>query len=399
MVLTSRDISFAKIIDQSGCADVIFVHGLTGNPIDTWTSKGSAEPEGEYWPKWLAADLPHLNMYAAGYPASLFAKWASKEMDLFERAKASLETMASYDIGSRPTVFVGHSLGGLLIKQMLRTARESTEKTWQQIADRCCGVMFLSTPHSGSSLANVLGIVSLGLSSVHVEKLKKDGSDLIELNESFRALCVKQPITVVAYYEKFKTKKATMVVDQSSADPGIGGVTPIPVDADHITICSPESRYAPVYASIRSRLKGIVPEPTAGSAELFDDDGDRSSASETDRRDLQTKMIAAGREHEYPFANASQNKFARVFERRGLLKSPSKLHNDILLDIEQRFQNLVYHPLICTGADQAKVSTAIQDLVIEPLATKYASNAATTTTIMNALYFLTERCHVRWDKT
>lgn len=70
----------------------------------------------------------------------------------------------------------------------------------------------------------------------------------------------------------------------------------------------------------------------------------------------------------------------------------------MLLDIEQRFQNLVYHPLICAGADHAAVSTAIQEKVVEPLATKYGTSSATTTTIMNALYFLTERCHVRWDK-
>lgn len=101
LILATADIPFATIAHQSGCADVIFVHGLTGNPINTWSSKGSKEPEGEYWPMWLAADLPHLNIYAVGYPASLFASWAKKEMDLFERAKASLETMSSYGIGTR----------------------------------------------------------------------------------------------------------------------------------------------------------------------------------------------------------------------------------------------------------------------------------------------------------
>lgn len=396
--MTTANIPFCQIINQSGCADVVFVHGLTGSPASTWTSKGSAEPEGEYWPLWLAADLPYLNMYAVGYPASLFANWAKKEMDLFERAKASLETMSSYGIGTRPIVFVGHSLGGLLIKQMLRTARDSTEKPWQQISDQCRGVVFLATPHSGSSLANILSFLSLGLKSVHIEKLKSDSSELTELNESFRAHCVKQPMTVVAYYEKFKTGKSIIVVDQKSADPGISGVTPIPVDADHTAICTPESRHSPVYISLKFRLTGMVPPPAIGSLSAFDDADDLSSLSSLDRRDLQTKMIAAGREHEYLFANSSQSKFARLFERTGLLKYPSQLYNDILLDIEQRFQNLVYHPLICAGADHAAVSTAIQEQVVEPLAVKYGSSSATTTTIMNALYFLTERCHLRWDK-
>ena len=347
---------------------------------------------------WLAADMPHLNIYAVGYPASLFASWAKKEMDLFERAKASLETMSCYGIGTRPIVFVGHSLGGLLIKQMLRTARDSTEKPWQQIADQCRGVVFLATPHSGSSLANILSLLSLGLKSVHIDKLKADSSELTELNESFRAHCMKQPMTIIAYYEKFKTSKSIIVVDQKSADPGISGVTPIPVDADHTAICTPQSRQSPIYVSLRFRLTGIVPPPAVAPSTAFGDVDDMSSPSPLDRRDLQTKMIAAGREHEYPFANSSQSKFARLFEKTGLLKYPSQLYNDILLDIEQRFQNLVYHPLICAGADHAVVSTAIQEKVIEPLAMKYGASSATTTTVMNALYFLTERCHVRWDK-
>ncbi|MBB6308881.1 alpha/beta hydrolase [Xanthobacter tagetidis] len=347
---------------------------------------------------WLAADLPYLNMYAVGYPASLFARWAKKEMDLFERAKSSLETMSSYGIGNRPIVFVGHSLGGLLIKQMLRTARDSAEKPWQQIADQCRGVFFIATPHSGSGLANILSFLSLGLKSAFIDKLKADSSELTELNESFRAHCVKQPMIVVAYYEKFKTGKSMIVVDQKSADPGISGVTPIPVDADHNAICAPLSRQSPIYVSLIFRLKTIVPPPAAAPPDSFGDVDDMSSPSPLDRRDLHTKMIAAGREHEYLFANSSQSKFARLFEKTGLLKYPSQLHNDILLDIEQRFQNLVYHPLICTGASLEVVSTAIQEKVVEPLATKYGTSSATTTTIMNALYFLTERCHVRWDK-
>lgn len=396
--MDSIDLPFATIAAQSGCADVVFVHGLTGNPIETWTSDNSNEPEGKYWPKWLAADLPHLNLYAIGYPASLFAKWARKEMDLFERAKACLEIMASYGLGSRPVVFIGHSLGGLLIKQMLRIGRESSETSWRQIADRCRGVFFLATPHSGASLANILSVVAQIFKSSHVEKLKRDSSDLTELNESFRAFCLTHQMTVVAYYEKFKTSNAAIVVDQASADPGVSGVTPIPVDASHTSICTPDNRHAPIYVSIRSRLLRMVPSPTEGNAALLEDGDDLTLASETDRRDLQTKMIAAGREHEYPFASASQNKFARQFERNGLLNSPPKLHKNILLDIEQRFQNLVFHPLICGDAKHADVSTAVQNLVIDPLADKYKSNAVSATAIMNALYFLTGRCHLRWDK-
>lgn len=390
------DHPFSIISGSEGVADVIFVHGLTGSPTETWTSSGE-EPEGSYWPIWLGSDLPHLNFYAVGYGASLFAKWAKKEQDLYERSKSTLDLMSSYGIGERPLVFVGHSLGGLLIKQMLRTALTSTEQAWNKIATSCCGVMFMATPHNGASLANLLSRFTKGFSSPHIETLRKDNPALLELNESFRSLCGRQQVEVTVFYEVFKTKGTALIVDRSSADPGLSGVMLIPVDADHVSICVPENRHSPVYRSVYSRLKRLLP-PEASDGDDFSAPEDMSAASTLDRRDLQTKMIAAHRDHEYRLANEYQNKFARLFARSGLITPSRKLYNELLEDVEQRYHDLVYHPLICRNASHDEIALAVQDRVIEPLAKKYSDRSAAPSTIRNALYFLTERCHIRWDK-
>lgn len=391
---------FATIAANSGTADVVFVHGLSGDPIETWNFDGSSEPEGGYWPHWLSADLPHLNLYTIGFPASVFAQWAKKEMNLYDRAKNVLETLASCEFGSRPIIFICHSLGGLLVKQVIRTARESTDEDWQSIGARCASVIFIATPHSGSSLAGLLKFFVQGFTSVHVEKLLKDNAELVELNESFRAHCHRTSMAVSVYHEKHLTKKSFLVVDERSADPGVNGAMPIPIDADHINICKPSGRDDLIYTSIRHRLRKLVPPACisdAPKAIAFDDDA-LDEQSVTDRRDLMTKMIDAGREHEYGFANDSQSKFARPFLRTGLKTSRSTVYKKLLADIEQRFQSLIFYPLICNGADEATIATAIQVQIIEPLSEKYADDNATAKTVMNALYFLTERCHIRWDK-
>lgn len=191
-----------------------------------------------------------------------------------------------------------------------------------------------------------------------------------------------------------------MIVDAKSADPGVNASMPIPVDADHINICKPNNRDSFIYLSVKRKLKGLLPgAPTVelSSPGSFDED-DLGYESAGDRRDLLEKMTAAGREHEYGFANDSQSKFARAFARQGLKTAPANLYNNLLADVEQRFQSLIYHPLICAGADSTTVSNAVQSQVVDPLSVKYAAKNATAKTIMNALYFLTERCHVRWDK-
>jgi hypothetical protein len=400
LTLSTSHNFFATIAANGGCADVIFVHGLTGDPVATWSSDKTLEPEGPYWPLWLAADLPHLNFYTLGYPASLFAQWAKKEMNLYQRAKNVLETLAGYEFGARPLVFVCHSLGGLLVKQILRTAQDSTEADWKKVADSCVGILFLATPHSGSSLADLLKAFSGCFSSPHVDKLLNDTSDLDELNANFRSLCQNKQIQVTAYHEMHKAYKLATIVDAKSADPGVNASMPVPIDADHLNICKPSSRDSVLYLSIRRKLNSLMPNTSAsslGDPAAFDEDN-LGSASSQDRRDLLAKMAAAGREHEYPFANDSQNKFARAFTQQGLKTASATLHNNLLADVEQRFQSLIFHPLICTGADSAAVLNAVQRQIIEPLSAKYADKNATAKTVMNALYFLTERCHVRWDK-
>jgi len=61
-------LSFKTICEGSASKlDVIFVHGLTGNCSDTWTSNdGIADV---YWPQWLCEDF-QVGVYAIGYTKS-----------------------------------------------------------------------------------------------------------------------------------------------------------------------------------------------------------------------------------------------------------------------------------------------------------------------------------------
>ena len=58
--------------------DVLFVHGLSGDAHKTWTdSRGTG-----HWPSWLCEDIGNRSVYTLGYPASILAKPAKKEMNL-----------------------------------------------------------------------------------------------------------------------------------------------------------------------------------------------------------------------------------------------------------------------------------------------------------------------------
>jgi len=258
----SENFSFANIGKSGGAADLIFVHGLTGGPITTWTCPGSGEPSGDYWPKWIYEDVPGLNVYTLGYPTSLFERWAKKEMSLYERAKASLDYIASFGLGDRPIGFVTHSLGGLLVKQIVRTGSEASDDGWNAIAKNCRLVIFLATPHTGSSLASAFTLALPRLSSQYLHLLRSDSSELDQLNAAYRRLAPELKISTAAYYETSKTKNLAVVVNRTDADPGVVGAEVVPVDADHIDICKPANRRHPLYLGVRRHVANLMANTT-----------------------------------------------------------------------------------------------------------------------------------------
>ncbi len=149
-------------------------------------------------------------------------------------------------IGARPIVFVGHSLGGLLIKQLLREAEDKSVPGWRKIAAQTRAVVFLATPHAGADLATWLGrLGSLLRASAAIDDLRAHNALLRNLNEWYRENAARLGIETHCFYESYPMK-GVMVVDQTSADPGITGVVPRPLDADHASICKPPT------ATIRS---------------------------------------------------------------------------------------------------------------------------------------------------
>lgn len=376
--------------NENSAVDVVFIHGLTGDASSTWIAEGGTD----FWPTWLFEDVPGLALYSLGFPSSLFAKWAKKEMDMFERAGNVLELFAGHGLGKKPIIFVTHSLGGILIKMILRKACDAEDEDWKCIAEEARLVVFLSTPHTGASLASALEI--LPGTSKQIKLLANETGFLEDLNLHYRKFANgSDHLSTAIYYEKHATKKVKVVVSRDSADPGVAGAIPVSVDKDHINICKPPNRDDIVFRGIRRHVRKVVDACPAG--QVFGIES-YTEPSDSDRRDLLQKLIDAGREHEYDHANNAQNRFARRYVKTGLLTAAREDHDSFLSEIEARFVTHAFHPLICSYAPDNEVRAALQDHVIQPLTNKQIGGSKfDATSVLNALYYLTEQCHIRWD--
>jgi triacylglycerol esterase/lipase EstA (alpha/beta hydrolase family) len=124
--------------------DVIFVHGLGGD------AGGWVNPDTEFdWPPELGKRNARLRTIAVEYYAPMMGSQAVSPsyqalvVKLFDDLEVS-------EVGARLIVFVAHSLGGIMVKQLLRHA----EAIKHRIFSKTRTVIFLSTPHAGATIAN-----------------------------------------------------------------------------------------------------------------------------------------------------------------------------------------------------------------------------------------------------
>ncbi|MCX7177066.1 MAG: alpha/beta fold hydrolase [Proteobacteria bacterium] len=224
--------------------DVVFVHGLGGDARETWTAAN-----GSFWPEWLASDLAEVNIWSLGYEASPLR--FGQAMPIADRAVNAITQLQANGLGSAPVVFVCHSLGGLLVKQMIRKACDGGVPEMQWLARQTKGVVFLATPHTGSTAATWLDRIFGSIVGPQLEELREDSSALRELNQWYRNNASRLGIRHQAYSET-RALKGFTIVDLSSADPGVPGLTPIPLDEDHSSICKPRDRSSLIYLRVRA---------------------------------------------------------------------------------------------------------------------------------------------------
>ncbi len=233
--------------EQGSQYDVIFVHGLDGDGIATWTKVKTLT---DSWLAWLASDISEIDVWSLSYDVHTF-KAGATTVSLPDRAVNVLELLLSTGIGSRPVIFVCHSYGGLLIKQILRSASDSGQIAKRTFLDAVRGIIFLATPHAGSEKATwFTSYAKILFPSVAIAELQAQSAQLRDLNSWYRNNARKLGIETAVLSET-KSTKGLRIVDETSSDPGIEGVYPIPIDADHIDICKPGVKESEVYLHVK----------------------------------------------------------------------------------------------------------------------------------------------------
>jgi hypothetical protein len=236
---------------QIGChgedgkgADVVFVHGLSGDWRKTWQAKNQPCL---FWPTWLAEDIRNIAVWSLSYQAAAI-RWKGFALTLDERARNVLPLLSANGIGHRPAIFITHSLGGLLVKRLLQNASRSAEPEHRAMLRQTRGVVFLGVPHYGARLANWLMRIPIFLPNAIVDDLAHNSPALLELNAWFREHSRPLGIRVQAFSER--RRRFLLNIVAKATDSALS-VEAVPVDDDHVSISKPGSRESVIYLAIK----------------------------------------------------------------------------------------------------------------------------------------------------
>ncbi|KAK4161627.1 hypothetical protein QBC43DRAFT_357505 [Cladorrhinum sp. PSN259] len=197
-------------VNQKVNADLIFVAGLGGHYLDTWRAV-----DGTIWPRDLLhsehEDLKDVRIWSFEYNTTL--RGSSHMNQISDHARELLAWMMMKLVGSwiqdsesaeetdtaqmKPIIFVGHSLGGMLIKQVMLIAE--TEDNFKILWHAVRGAMFFAVPHHGLDRADWRAFATLVLkanppvlgmrpTAAMVEQAAANGEALLGITSDFRRL-------------------------------------------------------------------------------------------------------------------------------------------------------------------------------------------------------------------
>ena len=246
--------------------DIIFLHGLGGGCRRTWSWDRNPD---YFWPGlWLPYDndVNGCRIFSYGYNANF--KGGSRSIStVTDFAKALLFDLSfgrdnlgrELGIGRSPILFIAHSMGGLVVKKAFLLGQY--DDTYRDLVLAMQAVIFLSTPHRGTQLADTLQkILAVTLRSKdYLSELNASSHTLEDLNEQFRH--VGQRLSIVSFYETLATEigfAKIMVLDRESSVLGYSGEISTSLDADHHNVCKFQSPTDSNYLKVLSAIKTLV---------------------------------------------------------------------------------------------------------------------------------------------
>ncbi|CAJ0555330.1 Ff.00g053950.m01.CDS01 [Fusarium sp. VM40] len=312
-------------------ADIIMVHGLKGHPYKTWrytpssktadkqppptrqsaksqpskrlqlrrsimswkkepSTKGSNDSEptlsvvgtvlgptapNEYifWPVDLLPEVcENARILTFGYDTKVtkYTSGPTNMNSILSHGKDLLFSLGRQVVPGRPLIFIAHSLGGILVKEMLALSSTS-ETSAQGVVEWTKAIIFLGTPHRGSPefskigerARSILSSLRFQTAAAILDTLRQGNTDLQRAHESFTRLWQRYNFRVKTFQEGFGLTGINIWVLGSKVVPHDSSLIGDPrehsetLQANHMEMCRFSSASDPNYLKVAGEINDI----------------------------------------------------------------------------------------------------------------------------------------------
>ncbi|EMT69606.1 Protein SERAC1 [Fusarium odoratissimum] len=199
---------FHRASDADCHIDVIAVCGLGGHALGSFKEK-----DGRFvWLRdALPSDIPNARILTYGYNSQLVGSESFQSLtDLGRTLQVDLEGI--HDLNqARSILFIGHSLGGLVIKETVRLLKDEPLEPDLSLLNAVSGFAFFGVPHRGLAVECLVPLVKDNPNRALLESLNKNSSLLEHLQNEFGKISKVRSLFIVSFYETERSPTAVWI--------------------------------------------------------------------------------------------------------------------------------------------------------------------------------------------
>ncbi|KAI9642688.1 hypothetical protein NHQ30_008419 [Ciborinia camelliae] len=258
--------------------DIVAVVGLGTHAFGTFrsTTPGSHE----MWLRdFLPKDIPNSRILLYGYPSTVPGGQSMEKVEDIASTFLNRLTLLRKNTltQNRPIIFIGQSLGGLIVQESLLRAADSRDHYEREIFGSWHGLVGFGIPIGGLNNPSLIEVVKSQPNKVLISQLCRDrelgtpSNYLIELKHRFENCCKRKERSsfyapeVLYFWERHYSQPRTrngivgekilMVEDNDNATPGARN---LPLNSDHSGMVKYSSRADVNYDHVSNNIQAMV---------------------------------------------------------------------------------------------------------------------------------------------
>ncbi|KAK3941484.1 hypothetical protein QBC46DRAFT_430783 [Diplogelasinospora grovesii] len=275
--------------------DIVAVPGLGSHAIGSWKWPGS----NAVWLRdFLPRDVPDIRVLVYGYDTSLLGSMSKDSIE--HLGIRFLESLKAFREGTstdqRPIIFIGHSLGGLVVKEALvQASKTSGDHQNDNLRNSCNGLLLFGVPNLGLRHEQLLSIVQGQPNALLIRDLVVDNDSepspfLSRISKDFSDCC-KGRYKAISFFERDLSPTAELqpesgklmmtggpmllVTAKSATSTGLTAAADeenIPLKTDHTGLVKYQNGDQEGYTIVRNKLKKLVKEAQSHIPGRFTED-------------------------------------------------------------------------------------------------------------------------------